>query len=697
MADLPQNDPAKCEGLIRDLHYKIAAMSDTAEKEKLLNELKTVACFGLDEELRKLLERKGLVMGALTLVVKYLTNLPELAQYLCGEDSEQDIEDVGLENLKRRLAPELELLGRLTEANIDVTKDWVKRLCKRAPSLKVLPRLSLGELESCCQGANEGEMKEVYRLVTVSESAKEQLSAVPQDEKLVKENKEFKAVDGARLERARELMTEAKTMATEQSESSKRNVNYKLTEILKILELPRDWFRPETVKPEETFHQLEQIINHYSIVLESGDMYLSNVEIIAKASGGRALCGVYYSEYEPLQTAGRPLLLVPEKVILTNPSATQEIKVMKFSASGVAADYVRNVESSSSSVGGSVAGFYGLLVGDMKGGYGSEQQKHAVNFAKASTTSASVLQYIRTAKKTFQLERQEMKLSLSARRMALSIAQGRNGSVSTPGGSGFSFCGLCNSSLSSRDKAAARNFMKRYGSHFPSGLQTLGGVFFSIADAQNKREVEVSTLTEAAAKHLQHQISIGFLGGAFGVGASVSGRSTSGAGQNTTSHKGDAAISFTCEVKSVGPPATNPVTFSKLLSYNSTWALIDRGEVQGYIPVWELIRNSGNEFERAAEVLEATWYWDEKKRKEVWEKQIAKEKTQREREKAQEKRGEELERAKEELLHIKKEHLRKRDEFLRVSVRELITNLRLGHTRAQNDFRTVAGHVYRPK
>ena len=165
-------------------------MSDTAEKEKLLNELKTIACLGLDIELRKLLERKGLVIRALTLVVKYLTNLPELARYLCGEDSKQDsVEDAGLENLKRRLGPELELLGRLAKANIDVTKDWVKRLCKRAPSLKVLPRLSLVELESCCQGANDGELEEVYRLVTVSESPKEQLFAVPQDEKLVKEHR----------------------------------------------------------------------------------------------------------------------------------------------------------------------------------------------------------------------------------------------------------------------------------------------------------------------------------------------------------------------------------------------------------------------------------------------------------------------------------------------------------------------------
>lgn len=253
-------------------------------------------------------------------------------------------------------------------------------------------------------------MKEIYRLVELAESPKEQLSAVPQDEKLLKESKEAKAADGAKLERAKELMTAAKAVATDQSESSKRNVNYKLTEILKTLELPNEWFKPETVKPEETLHQLEQIINHYSIVVESGEMYQSNVETIAKTSGGRALCGVYYSEYEPLKSAGRPLLLVPEKVILTNPSITQEIKVMKFSAKGVAADYARNVESSSSSVGSSVTGFYGLFVGEAKGGYGTEQQTQADKYVKTSTTSASVLQYTRTAKKTFQLELHEMRL-----------------------------------------------------------------------------------------------------------------------------------------------------------------------------------------------------------------------------------------------------------------------------------------------
>ena len=253
-------------------------------------------------------------------------------------------------------------------------------------------------------------MKEIYRLVELAESPKEQLSAVPQDEKLLKESKEAKAADGAKLERAKELMTAAKAVATDQSESSKRNVNYKLTEILKTLELPNEWFKPETVKPEETLHQLEQIINHYSIVVESGEMYQSNVETIAKTSGGRALCGVYYSEYEPLKSAGRPLLLVPEKVILTNPSITQEIKVMKFSAKGVAADYARNVESSSSSVGSSVTGFYGLFVGEAKGGYGTEQQTQADKYVKTSTTSASVLQYTRTAKKTFQLELHEMGL-----------------------------------------------------------------------------------------------------------------------------------------------------------------------------------------------------------------------------------------------------------------------------------------------
>lgn len=57
----------------------------------------------------------------------------------------------------------------------------------------------------------------------------------------------------------------------------------------------------------------------------------------------------------------------------------------------------------------------------------------------------------------------------------------------------------------------ARLFLKSFGSHFPAVVQTLGGMFFSIADAESKRATEKFELMGAAAGHLKEQMSIGFL------------------------------------------------------------------------------------------------------------------------------------------------------------------------------------------
>ena len=107
----------------------------------------------------------------------------------------------------------------------------------------------------------------------------------------------------------------------------------------------------------------------------------------------------------------------------------------------------------------------------------------------------------------------------------------------------------------------------------------------------------------------------------------------------------------------MGPAATNPATFLKLLSYNSTWALIDRGSVKGYIPVWELLRDLGSEYEAAAKVLEETWNFDENQRRKDWEVLKKNEEEQKEKEEEQKKNDEERKNAKEELERIKKEHL----------------------------------------
>lgn len=638
ISDIPQNKPNESEGLVRKLYGEISNLQDAGVKESLLNELKAVACRGLQKELKTMIERKGLQLEAIYLVVNYLTSIPELAEYLDKNYSQPEVVlEAGLGMINKRLGPDLEVVGRLKGRGVDVSKKWVKNLRKKAPSFQALTRLSLQELEKCCEGADEGEMDEVYRQVEKAESHKTQLAAVPQDGKLIQEDKNRKAVDEEKLTKAKELMNDAKAMAKDRLESSKETVNKKLREIMNTLELPANWFKQDEVKPEQLFQQLEEIIGQYSNVVESPDSYKSEVEIVTRASAGKALCGIYHSEYKPPKSAGRPLLLIPTTVTLTNPNSAQEINHMKFSARGTAAEYVRTIESSSTNIGTGVAGFYGLFVGEVQGGYGHESSSQEDHSVQSSTTGASVLQYIRTAKKTFQLERDQVNLSLTARKMAKAITKDANANAPK------------------REKSA-RIFMDRYGSHFPAGVQTLGGVFFSIADAESKSTTDTFKLTEAAVDHLNAQISLGFLGGAFGIGASVTGEHTTGSGKTDEKHETSESYRFTYSVKSMGPPATNPSTFHKLLSYNSTWALIDRGSFEGYIPVWELIRDLGKEFEGAASVLEKTWCKDEKARKREWEAQKEKQRKlmQEEERKAKEKL---LKEARDDLLKIKEEHL----------------------------------------
>ena len=391
-----------------------------------------------------------------------------------------------------KMSPDDEVINGLGAKAIDVTKEWVKNLCKRVSSLQELTRLRLQELEDCCRGADEREMKKVYQLVEEAESTKNLLAAIPNDDKLIQQTMETKAADLKTLKNARELLNEAKAIAKDQSESSKKTLNETLALIMSTLELPIDWLREDEVKPAVLFQYLDKIIKQCSDVLESADAYKSEVEIVSRASAGRALCGIYYSKYESPKPAGIPLLLVPMTVTLNSPNSAQEVNYMKFSAKGIATDYVRTVESTSTNIGFGVAGFEDLLVGEVQNENSHEDNSLVSQSAKTTSTSASALQYIRIAKKVFQIEPHQLRLSLTAEKKAKSIVQDRN-------------------PRALECEKSARIFMERYGSHFPAGLHTLGGVFFNIADAESKSTTDIFKLTEAA---------VAFLGGALRIGVS---------------------------------------------------------------------------------------------------------------------------------------------------------------------------------
>ena len=626
-----ESDPSKTEGQIRQLEKNISNFHNTELKDQLLHELNDVSCRGLSNDLQKMVENAGLASEARTLVSKFLTKVPELAEhlYLTSKDV---LNGEGLGMVKRRLGPNLEVLGGLKAKGIDVTKPWVQRLIDKVPSLHSLSRLPAEELESLCttpeepkkaeespsnndtegsgkptesersvdegEKASKGELEVVRQLGKVAEAYNRQTSALPPDLKLPSENPDTKAVDEEKLKKAKELMNEAKAMATEQSEEAKKATKEKMAEMMKVLELPSDWCKQDTVTPEQLLTDLGGIINQYSSIAEVAESYKNDLDAVAKASGGRSLRGIYYSKYASPQTAGRPIILMPSNVTLTNPDDAMKIRYLKFQESRAAANYVHTVKSSSASIGFGVAGFYGGFVGEVKGAYSSEEHRDETRSVKTYSTSASVLQFIWTAKKCFQIEQEQMKLSESAKLMANCISK-------------------VSEKNAEKRKARARRFMEMFGSHVPAGVQTLGGVFFSIADAESEGVQKTTTLTKAATEKLQAQMSFGFLGGAFGIGGSVKAEHQGSTGETQAEQEDQKKTSYTYTVHAMGPAATNPVVFQKLLAYNSTWALIDRGPHEAYIPIWELLRNLGGSYEDAAQVLEATWDEEEETKKEV--------------------------------------------------------------------------------
>ena len=561
-------------------------LRDSTElKDQLLKELKDVSCRGLSNDLQKMVENAGLASEARTLVSKFLTKVPELAEhlYLTSKDV---LNGEGLGMVKRRLGPNLEVLGELKAKGIHVTKPWVKRLIDKVPSLHSLSRLPAEELESLCttpeepekaeespsnndiegsgkptesessedegEKVSKGELEVVRQLGKVAEAYNRQTSALPPDLKLPSENPDTKTVDEEKLKKAKELMNEAKAMATEQSEEAKTATKEKMAEMMKVLELPSDWCKQDTVTPEQLLTDLGGIINQYSSIAEVEESYYKNdLDAVAKASGGRAPRGIFYSKYASPQTAGRPIILMPSNVTLTNSDDAMKIRYLKFQESRAAANYVHTVKSSSTSIGFGVAGFYGGFVGEVKGAYSTEEHRDETRSVKTYSTSASVLQFIWTAKKCFQLEQEQMKLTESAKLMA-----------------------NCISKISEKDaekrKARARRFMEMFGSHVPAGVQTLGGVFFSFADAESEGVQKTTTLTKAATEKLQTQMSFGFLGGAFGIGGSVKAEHQESTGETQGEQEDQKKTSYTYTVHAMGPAVTNPVVFQKLLSYNST-------------------------------------------------------------------------------------------------------------------------------
>ncbi|GFH52547.1 hypothetical protein CTEN210_09023 [Chaetoceros tenuissimus] len=156
-------------------------------------------------------------------------------------------------------------------------------------------------------------------------------------------------------------------------------------------------------------------------------------------------------------------------------------------------------------------------------------------------------------------------------------------------------------------------FMRKYGSHLPSGLYTLGGVFFRTVSIESEQEQTLVTMFSTAGKEMSNeksegsttQSSTGAVGvspnGAVGsIGVAVGSQTGIKSGgnkfeigaQNQGANKASNWYSYSLSTSCIGPNAGTGEDFYDALANNrETWAVIDKGELQNLVPVWDLIQN----------------------------------------------------------------------------------------------------------
>ena len=603
IADIENNNSIReCQETIRQLIDQISSMRDPMEKENLAKELKAVAHQGLTDDLTQILEESELLQEeALILVLNKITNVKKLAEYLNEKSDEpEELRNAGMVNVSRALGPHLEVLCKLQAKRIDVLKEWVKNLCKRAPSLHKLSRLGIYELRECCKGADRGEINDVCEVIleyTEERSNREQLPPVPHSKTFLPERK---VDDMQNLTETQKLLKKAKGQTPRNQPKDSEEIAEK---VVKTLDLPENWFNQEEIT-NGLLGSLIQMTKDCVNAVEAAEEYESNVEIIKKASEGRALCGLYHSEYGTPQHTDSQLLREPTNVNFANPEKKEDFRCISFCTKGLASNYVEKLTKLSCRTNLCASGWNGMP--SVKAGAGIQKQSQISNNFKSCKTSASVLYFSRINQKTFRFDLKDIRLSSACTEDAMRLVQKANDDSDDE---------LVND--------AARDFLKRYGSHFPTGTQTLGGIFFTIADVESLSNMDEVTLQTAAKNHLEGQMSLRFLSDTFGIGGNV----VSSKSVKVKHTEENNEMCFSYSKASMGPPA-NPATFHKLLSYNSNWALIDRGD--NIKPVWELVKDLGGVFEEAAQILKNTWNSAENKRKIEWQKQ------KEEREKAQE-------------------------------------------------------------
>ncbi|CAN0246322.1 unnamed protein product, partial [Ectocarpus sp. 12 AP-2014] len=327
--------------------------------------------------------------------------------------------------------------------------------------------------------------------------------------------------------------------------------------------------------------------------------YASNEELVAKASGGAALYGMNFfpTTDDIVSKPYTPILAAPSFVEMTGAVSDFTARVWQTTSMSKVSAFHNISETSGDSMATKIATSEGSsrsnatwFTGKTKGSgnattdettEASEEEKSLQRANSQTTSSATVIEYIRCPMKSFRIPMARMVLSEDAFKTALEVDSIRD----------------------------ANEFLDAFGSHVSNGRQELGGIFYSTLTMTSSEATKSSILLEAASETLseveaaseskQKGGSSGFFGFSKKKASSLSSANSVGSKQIKTNAEGEGGKEQTLNtrysqyVRCTGPRAPTPETFADaLFNDNSSWAVTDRGGIEALVPVTRVLENT---------------------------------------------------------------------------------------------------------
>ncbi|XP_066036273.1 interferon-induced very large GTPase 1-like [Chamaea fasciata] len=393
-----------------------------------------------------------------------------------------------------------------------------------------------------------------------------------------------------RQEVARQAMKDLTEMLNSRSHSQDA-VKEKAETLWQAMEILKEFWPPREKPLADTLEGIQKQLEQQELSAGRREN-IPDMEMLRRASGGRALQGIYRtSRPEDVLAKREQLLRVPEGFQLIDPEQGSLLERKEFSSSAAESTFTKSMEQLGFSMSVSAkASFLGINLGSgVDQGTSSQSQDTHQSRSEQSYFCTTMYQYIPLASCYFQ--RHQLLLS----DVALQELQDMEQLLS----------------FTQEDKAAlldrCERFFSRFGSHVNQGPLHFGGIFWwkaSTVGFQAEQREEMKRQTCEALNSF-----VGASWGSFGASAAgaldVSKSSSNASILGRARESSHTAIQLSV-VNTGGPPdtASFPQWKMGLLSDNTTWCVIDRGFE--LIPVWDVImRNHSGDFKSVGQMSRA--------------------------------------------------------------------------------------------